>query len=88
MGKEATGLTSHLEAWGGVQEGSVASINAQVLTLGALRGPGAINEIPKILNLEAPGFGDLKARGQPEAKEAPSSVLQALRTQFLGLWGS
>lgn len=87
QGTEATWDTSHLEAWGGVQGGTV-TISARVLILRTLWHPGTTGEIPKAPRLVIPGFGGLEAKGQLGTKEAPSQVLQPPQTQFLGLWRS
>lgn len=84
VGGAATGITSHLEAWGGVQGGATASTNAYVLTLRDPGDPAAIDGIPRVPRLESSGIGGLEARGQP----APFPALEVLQTQFLGLWGS
>lgn len=70
---EATWDTSRLEAWGGVQGGTV-TISARVLTVRTLWHPGATGEIPRLVT---PGFGGLEAKRHLGTKEAPSPVLQA-----------
>ena len=66
QGTEATWDTSHLEAWGGVQGGTV-TISARVLTHRTLRHPGTTGEIPKVL-LDS---GDLRPKGSWGPRRLP-----------------